>query len=119
MLARVIGWIAVGLPLLALPFSLLGDPVLSGFALWASLILAGVSSASRQGEVRTVLVASLICCAIGFFAAHYSPSAGLFAPTLQSTMGLIVMLTVPLAFAAACAAVGWLRRGRRVTERII
>jgi len=108
----VIGWIAVSLALLAVPLGLLLDPVLVGFALWASLLCAGVSSVSVGGDARIVLVTSMICCVVGFFAAHYSPASGLSAPTLQSTMGFIVVLIVPLAVAVIGAAIGWMRRRR-------
>lgn len=106
---RLIGQLGIGVALLAIPAAWL-DGAVAGFALWSAILMGGISAASAKVPATYFFSNVVLCFAIGFALAHYSPTQGPSPPTLESIAGFVIVLALPTAVAAACATVGWLRR---------
>lgn len=93
-----------------LPVAML-DPALSGFAAWLAIVLAGTSSIGVKANIRYCMVSILISIFSVFVLAAYSPR-GDSEINLSTFTGVLIIMAVPLIFAAMLISIGIWRRRR-------
>jgi hypothetical protein len=98
-ISKLLKW---GLAVLTLGTSFLGwllfllDPVLAVFALYAGILLAGISSLFPNSNIYIYTSSIFACIVVAIAASHYSSKEG-FAPlTLESLINYLSIILPPL-----------------------
>jgi hypothetical protein len=106
-----IGWLSVGLVVLAVPLSLI-DGVISAFALYAAIIAGGLSSVGLESTARFGVATIVLSLLLGTIATHYTSSTGFLPPDLSRVLAAISILGIPSLASLTLIITGVLRRKR-------
>lgn len=109
------GWTSVGFVVLSVPLSLI-DGVLTGLALYAAIILGGISSIGLQSTAKFGIATIAVSLLIGIIAAHYTSSTGFRSPELALIWAGMTIFAVPILASVVLMITGLLRR--RHADRI-
>ena len=106
---NAIGWVAITLVVISIPYSL-ADPVMGAFFLYVAIVVGGLSGTGVKATTRFGIATIGASLLLGLLGAHYTSSAGLRPPELALVWTAFMVFALPILLSATLLLLGVMRR---------
>jgi hypothetical protein len=103
------GWIAAALILVSIFFTMI-DPVMGVFAMYAAIVVGGLSGFGMNATVKFGVVTIVVSLLFGLIGTHYTTSTGFRPPQLRLIWSAISIFAWPILVSAILLSYGVIRR---------
>ena len=112
-----LGWISVLLVAASIPFAMV-DGVIGAFALYAAIIVGGLSGVGISSTAKFGVTAIVLSLLIANVMTHYTASTGLQSLQFDLVFSALALFALPILFATAFLVVGVIRRRNTGDRRL-